>query len=256
LQAKPQTRLDYDWIGDCQLIQTLLNLGRSPEQVGTQLNRKPSEITNSIAALVEANLYLKDWAKAEGEYRRVLDAEQLFKDLPTLLQNKNAAQAEASRVVAWNLLDNRSKLGGRLYAFNSVISKHAAQVLGRISTTLDLPSAHLTSTTDLPFAIDLEESSDTSLVPAIEALRQGEKKEEASEILVETSRDILEAERSKKGQSAALKAITAALGRLSEVNLGAAEAATYDAIEQSLNKIIERATGLKSLLTRLKDDAE
>ena len=73
LQGRPETKLDYDWIGDCQLIKKLLEMGRTERQLADRLNRKPIEIRNSIAALTEANLYLKDSVKAEGEYTRVRD---------------------------------------------------------------------------------------------------------------------------------------------------------------------------------------
>lgn len=257
LQAKPETRLDYDWIGDCQLIQRLLELGRTVDQVGKRLNRKPSEISNSLAALVEANLYLRDWAQAEGEYRRVLDAEQLFKDLPDLLQNKESSQADASRMVAWNLLENRNKLGVRLYAFNSVIGKHATQVLERVSTDLNLPKEESDTTDDGSFAVDVEGGSEfPSYASVISALRSPDRKEEAAEVLIDTCRDIVEQERNKKGQNAALKAVTAAYARLMEVNLGAAEARTYEAIGEHLDKVINRASGLKSLLAKLRNDAD
>lgn len=257
LQAKPETRLDYDWIGDCQLIQRMLELGRTVEQVGKRLNRKPTEISNSLAALVEADLYLRDWARAEGEYRRVVDAEQLFKDLPDLLQNKDASQSDASRMVAWNLLDNRSKLGVRLYAFNSVISKYATQVLERVSTDLNLPKEDSGSIDDGSFAVDVEGGSELpSFAPVIDALKSPDRKDEAVEILIDTCRDIVEQERNRKGQNAALKSVTAAYARLMEVNLGAAEARTYDAIGEHLEKVIDRASGLKSILARLRNDPD
>jgi hypothetical protein len=253
LQAKPETRLDYDWIGDCQLIQRMLELGRNVDQVGARLNRKPTEISNSLAALVEANLYLRDWVNAEGEYRRVVDAEQLFKDLPTLLQNKNAQQADASRIVAWNLLDNRNKAGSRLYAFNNVIGKHAEEVIQRVARGLNLPDA-ASKTSDEDFAVDVDTGEiAVSYQPVVEALKSEDSKAEAVEALVEACRDILEAERNKKGQNAALKATVAAFARLTDVNLGSAESSTYEAIDENLDKIIERATGLKSLLAKLRD---
>src|SRR5690606_27619980 len=44
LQARPQTKLDYDWIGEAQLVRRQLQKGRSIDQVAAQLRRKSAEI--------------------------------------------------------------------------------------------------------------------------------------------------------------------------------------------------------------------
>jgi len=254
LQAKPETRLDYDWVGDAQLIQRMLNLGRNVEQVATRLNRKPAEVSNSLAALLEADLYLKEWKQAEGQYDFVVEAEQLFKDLPGLIENKNPSQAEASRIVAWNLLENKDKLGARVYSFNAVISKSAERVLNHVAEVMNLPAESTEPEADGTFDVEIPDdaSASKSFTPVLDVLRDPKTKEEAAEAFVEQSRDIVEEERSKRGASAALKSITAAYAKLSDVNLGAAEAKTYDDIEKKLDQIIERASGLKSVLTKLK----
>ena len=38
-QARPQTKLEYDWIGDAQLVRRKVNKGRTPKVVGEQLRR-------------------------------------------------------------------------------------------------------------------------------------------------------------------------------------------------------------------------
>jgi hypothetical protein len=256
LQAKPETRLDYDWIGDCQLIQRMLNLGRNVEQVAQRLNRKVIEVSNALSALMEADLYLKEWAHAEGEYRRVVDAEQLFKDLPGLLQNKDPSLADASRVIAWNLLDNKSKLGGRLYSYNSAIGKHAEQVLNRVAESLNLPTDKADADDDEAFAVDVAGGSPArTFQPVIAALRDRNTKDEAVDALVDVCKDVIEEDRSKRGANAALKAVTAAYAKLMDVNLGAAEASTYDAIDKQLDQIATRAAGMKSVLAKLRNPA-
>ena len=81
---------------------------RTPAQVARQLNRKEKDVRNSIQSLAEADIYLRDWANAEGEYSRVAeDAEQLFNDLPTLLQGKDQQLKEASRAIAWTYYHDR-----------------------------------------------------------------------------------------------------------------------------------------------------
>ena len=55
LQARPQTKLDYDWIGDAQLIRRQVNKGRTPKQVADRLRRSKNEIENVLQALDEAD---------------------------------------------------------------------------------------------------------------------------------------------------------------------------------------------------------
>src|SRR5690606_12464757 len=39
LQARPQTKLDYDWIGDARLIRRQVDKGRSTKEVADRLRR-------------------------------------------------------------------------------------------------------------------------------------------------------------------------------------------------------------------------
>jgi transcription initiation factor IIE alpha subunit len=186
LQGRPETKLDYDWIGDAQLIKRLIGLGRTDKEVGAKLNRKPSEIRNSLLALTEADLYLRDWKKTEGEYTRVRDSEQFFKDLPDLLKGKDPQFAEASRVIAWTLHDNRDKLNDRLYAFNITIGKSAGDVLDRLSNEVGvaLPQG-LDDDGDDDFSVDIEGSpEEPTYQPLTSLLRSAEASDEAIECLL------------------------------------------------------------------------
>jgi hypothetical protein len=253
LQAKPETKLDYDWIGDSLLVQKLLDLGRTPTQVAERLNRRSSEIKNSLAALGEATVYLKDWANAEGDYTRVRDSEQFFKDLPDRLQGKDEGLANASRVIAWSLFENRDKLDERLYAFNSVFGKNAADVMDRVADRLGIPLNGDDVEDDGSFDVDVEASDTTTLYqPVIAALRDPDKKEEALDVLIEISRGVLEHERGRKSGGAALKAIITANTRLSEVDLSRADASGYSAMDRQLEQIGKRVSELRSTLERLR----
>ncbi|WP_198669247.1 ParB N-terminal domain-containing protein, partial [Blastomonas sp. UPD001] len=57
LQGVPETKLDYDWIGDGQLINRLIEMGRTPKDVADQLHRPEKEIKTARQALIEADLY-------------------------------------------------------------------------------------------------------------------------------------------------------------------------------------------------------
>jgi len=252
LQGRPETKLDYDWIGDAQLIKKLIEMGRSERDLAERLRRKPSEIRNSLAALTEANLYLKDWAKAEGEYTRVRESEQFFKDLPGLLQGKEQGLAEASRVIAWNLFDNRDKLNKRLYAFNVTFGKQAADVLDRVSSEMGVAISSNGVDDGDEFDVDIEGASDSvSYRPVLELFTNPVTREDAIETLIDICRNVIEEEKGKKTGTAALKAIGAANARLMEVDLGRADAATYHAIGRQLDQIQKRAKDLKATLEAL-----
>lgn len=257
LQARPETRLDYDWIGDAQLLSALLRMKGTPEAVAKLLGRKVSEVKNSLQALAEADLYLKDWAKAEGEYSRVADAgEQLFKDMPGMLQGKSAGLQEASRVIGWTLFENRKKLEGRVYAYNVAIGKRAEDVLDRLSDDLGLSLTSETSTAEGEFDFDLgEETSQANYQPLVDVLKDDVRKEEAIDSLIDICVSVVESEKDKKSGSAALKAITAAHAKLAEVDLTRAAKDTYDAIDRQLSSIVSRTNDLRNRLEKLRSGA-
>jgi hypothetical protein len=255
LQAKPETKLDYDWIGDCQLINKLVTIhgkGSLPE-VARRLNRREKEVRNSLQALTEADLYLKDWAKAEGEYSRVRDGEQLFKDLPALLENKDATLIEGSRVIAWMLYDNRKKLGGRLYGFNLAFGKKAADVLDRVANNLGVPLDEAPVETGEGFEVALDDNEGAfSYEPVIEALRDPERHSETVETLIDVAEDVVESERNRRSGKAALKAVVDAHAKLVGVDLSKAAADSYAALEKQLDAVISKAGELKEKLSKYK----
>ena len=65
LQAKPETRLDYDWIGDAKLLAAMLKIKGRVEDVAGMLGRRVAEVKTTLQALNEADIYLKDWVGAE-----------------------------------------------------------------------------------------------------------------------------------------------------------------------------------------------
>lgn len=243
LQAKPETKLDYDWIGDAQLINRLLNMGRTPAQVADKLNRGEREIKNSIQALAEAELYLKDWAHAEGEYNKIKeDAEQLFKDLPKRLEGKDARLQDASRAIAWSLFENRDRLDRRVYDFNAAFGKLAADVLDRVADDLGLCDAGYSSSggiEDNDFSVDIgaEDDSSSSYDAVIEALRDEATKDEAVDVLIEACQSAIETEKGQKSGEAALKAVSQAHSKLVSVDLSKASPQTYAGIRKQLEAI-------------------
>ena len=253
LQGRPETKLDYDWIGDGQLIKRLFEIGWTERQMTDRLRRKPAEIRNSLAALTEANLYLKDWRHAEGKYTLVRDSEQFFKDLPGHVQKKDPDLANASRAIAWTLHDYRDSLNERLYAFNVAMGSKAADVLDRLSAELGISLSRAdASGSDDDFFVDIQEADDElSYQPIIDLLSDKDQRQEAVETLIDICRTVIEEERGKKTGTVALKAIGAANARLMEVDLSRADPSSYHAIGRQLEQISLRVSSLAEQLAAL-----
>jgi len=248
LQARPETRLDYDWIGDAQLLSALLKIKNTPEAVAKVLGRKPNEVKNVLQALSEADIYLKDWVMAPSEYNRVAEhGEQLFKDMPSRLEGKPAALQDASRAIAWTLFENGTKLDGRLYSYNIAFGARAADVLDQLADDLgiSLETDGVEAGDDYDFDIG-EDSANVSYVSLINILKESARKDEAVEILIDICDSVKESERDKKSGSAALKAITIANAKLAEVDLSRAARETYESIESQLTSVIQRAGALQA----------
>lgn len=255
LQGRPETKLDYDWIGDGELISRLIGMGRTPKQVADQLHRSEKDIKNAIQALSEVDLYLKEWARAEGEYSRVReDAEQLFKDLPKRLEGKDANLAQASRVIAWSLFDNRDKLPGRIYDFNPAFGKLASDVLDRVASDLGLSTADEAVAEDggEGFSIDFDdEETAVSYDAIIDALKDDDARDEAVDALIDAAQSAIETERGQKSGEAALKALSQANGKIASVDMSRAAPETYPKIKKQLDTIESLCKQLRAKLATL-----
>lgn len=255
LQARPETRLDYDWIGEAELLTALLPVkGGNHDVLAKWLGWKPAEVRNALLALAEADLYLKDWAKAPGEYKRVADdGEQLFKDLPALLQGKSQQLQDASRAIAWALFDNRSRLEGRVYNYNIAIGKRAGDVLDRLTEEMGIGGGSKEDDAEGQegFEVDLEGDVETPIghQELINLLQDDQKGSDAVDALVEICVGIVESERDKRSGNAALKAVTVANAKLAEVDLTRADSKTYPGIQKQLETIKQRVAKLEEKLT-------
>lgn len=258
LQGRPETKLDYDWIGDGELINRLIGMGRTTKQVADQLNRAEKDIKNAIQALTEADLYLKEWAHAEGEYSRISeDAEQLFKDLPKRLEGKDANLAQASRVIAWSLFDNREKLPGRIYDFNPAFGKLASDVLDRVASGLGLSTDAVDTeegeaAENDNFSIDFDDEEEAvSYDSVIDALKDESTHDEAIDVLIEAAQSAIEMEKGQKSGEAALKALSQANGKIASVDLSRAIPETYPKIKKQLDTIEKLCDQLRVKLAEL-----
>lgn len=241
LQARPQTKLDYDWIGDAQLVRRQVNKGRTTKEVADQLRRSKPEIENLLQALDEADLYLSKWAEKPGQYTIVSgDAEQIFNDIPKRIAGMNTKLQDASRAIAWSLFENREKLPGRIYSFNAAFGKLAPQVLDMLGDQLDITVVDPSTTeeSDDDFSIDIREDEDElgySFI--IQALRREDTKDDAIDTLIEACETIIERDRGQKSEKSALKALSQAHAKLTGVDVASAGEDTLPAMGKQLESI-------------------
>jgi hypothetical protein len=241
LQATPETKLDYDWIGEAQLISRLMTLGRKHDQIATQLHRKEKDIRYAIQSLAEADLYLKEAPGTTGSYSDIReDARQLFGDLPKLLEGKSESMKEASRAVAWALYQNKNKLEGRLYDYNAAIGASADDVLDRVASELGIETESVLPPEEQDedeFAIDLgDEAVTTSFQGVVQALKSSDN-EAAIDALIEAAQTVVELGKGKKTGEAALKGVQQAHTKLASVDLSKASASTHGKIGKQLQAI-------------------
>ncbi|MEX2692388.1 hypothetical protein [Rhizobium mongolense] len=254
LQATPETKLDYDWIGELQLINRLVNLGRSHEQVANQLQRKEKEIKNAVLALAEADLYLKE-SGSEGSYGEIReDAEQLFKDLPKALDGKDERGKEASRAIAYSLFRNKEKLPSRIYDYNAGFGRLADKVLKRVGDELGIAESsegELTAqTAEEEVYLDFGEATPDEDYRKVVDVLKDEANETAASALIEAVVTEIEIDKGTRSGEAALKAIGQAHTKLASVDLGKASDDTFPAIAKQLEAIRVIVAALESTLSK------
>ena len=246
LQARPQTKLEYDWIGDARLVRRQVDKGRTSKEVADRLRRSKTDIENVLLALDEADLYLSEWLEKPREYDRVQDGQQIFGDMPKSMTNKDANLQNASRAIAWSIYDNRDKISGRVYRLNAAFGKLAPNVLEILEEQLDLADTDDDPINDDDFAIDIEaDDGKKDYTPIIEALRNETTKDDAIESLVGACETAIELATGKKNEQAALKALSQISAKLMGLDVNAAGKTTLpgllkqiETIHDSLDKII------------------
>jgi hypothetical protein len=252
-QARPQTKLEYDWIGDAELVRRRVNRKGDTALVAKQLRRSKPDVENLLQAIEEADLYLKEWVNKPGQYSLVSgDAEQIFGDLPKRLSGKTVPLQNASRAIAWSFFENREKLPGRVYAFNSAFGKLAPVVLANVAAQLNLPQPNVSEDEDEEFSIEIAGAAgEEDYSAVISALKNDETKDDAVDVLIEVAQSAIETDRGQRSQGAALKALAQIHAKLAGLDLTTAGVNTYGAIGKQLSSIRDLVTRLDAKLAQL-----
>lgn len=242
LQARPQSKLEYDWIGDAQLIRRQVSKdGRTTKQVADRLRRSKTDIENVLQALDEADLYLSDWVEQPGRYELVAaEGQQIFGDIPKNIAKKDPELQNASRAIAWSLFENRDRISGRVYSMNPAFGKLAPKVLELLGEQLDLPESDAIvdeTMDDFSFEIDDVNGGNLSYLPIIEVLRNEETKDDAVLSLIEACETAIELDKGQKSEKAALKGLSAAHAKLTAVDVSTSGVAHLPAMLKQLESI-------------------
>jgi hypothetical protein len=252
-QARPQTKLEYDWIGDAQLVRRQVNKGRTTKQVADQLRRSEPDIKNLLQSIDEADLFLNEWANKLGQYSLVSgDAEQIFGDLPKRISGKTVNLQNASRVIAWSLFENRDKVPGRIYALNAAFGKLAEVVLTNVAEQLEFSNdadADIDDDVD-DFSIEIEGGTTTDDYSAvIAALKNEDTRDDAVDALIDACQSAIQMDQGQKSKNAALKALVQIHAKLAGIDATTAGTSTYAAIGKQIISIRDLLTKIETKLT-------
>jgi tetratricopeptide (TPR) repeat protein len=239
LQARPQTKLDYDWIGDARLIRRQVGKGRSTKEVADRLRRSKPDIENVLQALDEADLYLSEWVKKPGEYDLLQDGQQIFGDLPKAIAKKDVNLQNASRAIAWSIYENRDKISGRVYRLNAAFGKLAPKVLEILEERLELPVNDYDDAADEDdFAIDIDDDGGSKdYTPIIEALHDEDDDEDRITTLIDACETAIELDKGQKNEEAALRALGQVNSKVTGIDISAAGTSTLPAILKQVGSI-------------------
>ena len=240
LQARPQTKLDYDWIGDARLIRRQVGKGRSTKQVADRLRRSKNDIENVLQALDEADLYLSEWVEKPGEYDLLQDGQQIFGDLPKAIVKKDPNLQNASRAIAWSIYENRDQISGRVYRLNAAFGKLAPKVLEILEERLELPVNEDDdfADNDNDFAIDIDNDGDNKdYTPIIDALRGDDADESRISTLINACETAIELDKGEKSEEAALRALAQVNSKVTGVDVSTAGTSTLPAILKQVGSI-------------------
>ena len=260
LQARPQTKLDYDWIGDAQLIRRQVGKGRSAKEVADRLRRSKPDIENALQALDEADLYLSEWVKKPGEYDLLQDGQQIFGDLPKAIAKKDVKLQNASRAIAWSIYKNRDNISGRVYRLNPAFGKLAPEVLEILEEQLELPvNDDDDAIDDDDFAIDInDDDGSKDYTPIVEALRCEDDDDGRITILIDACETAIELDKGQKKEEVALKVLVQINSKITGIDIGVAGTSTLTTILKQVGSIrkkldkIETAVESRQTAARLK----
>lgn len=265
LQMRADTKLPYSWISECSAIRELMNSGKTNSQVAELMSKKPKDVETSLKALIEVDLFLKDWLNRANHYEIVEDSEQAFKDLARAVAGLEEGELlDMKRRIAWVLFSNPEELAAeRLYSFNFSFNEATSDVIDSLAQQLSIdltasePTKKLDDTDD-DMELDFSEiGSDNrkngsgrsleNLIAAIDDTNPN-RREHIKTTLIAVCNSIYEQRKQHKTGNQALDYIKRANSSLMSADLSKADSSTYEAIGEQLEAIGKRVKALQNSL--------
>lgn len=262
LQARRSTKLDYDWIGDAQLLQRQLSKGRTTKQVADRLRRNKKDVEETLNSLDEADLYLSEWIHKPKEYDLVQSGQQIFGDLTKAVKNKDPNLQNASRAIAWALFKERNKVPGRVYRLNQAFGDLTPKVMELLGERLDLPNiTEIDGISEDEFTIEIDSNKNTNdYTQIIQALRGQYESDsidssEIIDILVDACESSIELNKGELNENAALRMISRIHSKLLEVDVNKAGIHTLPGILKQIASIQKCLITIENKVKTIQSDA-
>jgi hypothetical protein len=256
LQMTPETRLSYDWIGECLAIKDLRGHNVEFSEIANWMNMDPAKVKNKLLMLNEVDIYLREWRGKEYDYSYLKDAEEIVAQITKRLKSKDGAQQEIARRMAWILLDQKGN-DGRVYELRDVTGNLTTEVTAKLNEVFhEEIKSHEKVEDNVELEFEFEDNSDNDedsvSDQAIVAFLQNAKgNEEIQKEIVGLCKVVVEAKKIQKSGESAKRLVQEAHTSLLEVDLTSASPSTYDSILKHLDQILGKAAQLKEQVQRL-----
>lgn len=263
LQMAYDTRLDYEWTDEAQLIQDMRNREVPFERISVLLRKKNGKaVERQLEEFLEGQLYLAEGLRRPTDFEAINDRYQDFVQIAASVRTaKSNVEKDVVRALAYPLTKHASDTKRRLYDYRVIFSgKYRDATLEQLAERKGLKLAEgvpLPAGDDDIFADPAATVEATErFAPVVTALREDlldkTKSEETANLLREIGDDLIIYNNDKRTKSLALKQIGRSLEILRSVKPERADPETYAKIQATLGEfagvVNAIATSVKGLM--------
>ena len=256
LQMTPETRLPYDWIGECMAVKDLRDNNVEFEVIANWMRMDVSKVKNKLLILKEIELYLKEWRGTEFDYDYLKDAEEIFSQFFKRIKNKEGTQLEIARRIGWILLDQKGN-EGRIYDLRDATGTLVNNVVSKIQESYSEEIAAIETNGSAEVELELEfadqNEDQVSEQSILSFLNQCKQDDLAQKDIISFCKAVINERNTQISGESAKISVQDAHTSLLEVDLTSASPETYNAIRKQLEQIENRVQTLKEQLYKLLD---
>ncbi len=241
LQVTPQTLLPYDWTDEALLIKDLRAAKVADDEI-TRMMRKEKfdDIQALLDRLGEAEIYLKEFLKAEEDYDQVIDREQDFIELQKALKNKKSNDVELARTVSHLLTKHAADATRRLYDYRIAFGENMPDVLEeyakRKSISLDGQGTVEDPSDDDIFGAGEISAAAGRFKPVLAVLKNVDKTKENAALLREITDDVIDLNKDKNAGTLAIRKLRQANRTLDSIKVDKADKSTFGEMRGEIAK--------------------